>query len=216
MYQMKYDMLGSAVVYSIIDSLAKLKVKKNVIGLLPIIENMPGKSAIKPGDIVTAYNKKTIEIQDTDAEGRLIMADALAYSKRFNPKYLIDFATLTGQASGITNEESSMIMSNCDSLCKKTEEIGLKEYERVLRLPIYKEHKELVESDIADIKNVNNDIVNTNCIYAGAFLSEFVPENTNWMHIDLCNNFLNNDKKYYPKGCTGYGFRLGLKLVMDL
>ena len=216
MYQMKYDMLGSAIVYSIIDTLAKLKIEKNVIGLLPIIENMPGRSAIKPGDIVTAFNKKTIEIMDTDAEGRLIMADALSYSKKFNPKYLFDFATLTGQASGITNEESTMIISNNDYLCEKATEVGNREYERVLRLPIYKEHTELVKSIIADVKNVNNEIYQTDCIFAGAFLKEFIPDKSKWMHVDITRNFLKNSQKYYPEGCTGNGFRFGLKLVMDL
>ena len=216
MNQMKTDMLGSAVVYGIIDTLARLKVKKNVIGLIPLIENMPGQSAIKPGDIITAYNGKTIEVLDTDAEGRLIMACSLAYSKKFKPKYLIDFATLTGQAGTITNGESSIIMSNDNNLSNKAIEIGEKEYERLTRLPIYKEHEHELLSIVADIKNISNDINGTDCIYAGAFLKEFIPKGVKWLHIDICKNYLKESDKYYPRGCTGIGYKLGLKLVMDL
>lgn len=216
MNQMKTDMLGSAVVYGIIDTLARLKVKKNVIGLIPLIENMPGQSAIKPGDIITAYNGKTIEVLDTDAEGRLIMACSLAYSEKFKPKYLIDFATLTGQAGTITNGESSIIMSNDNKLSNKAIEIGEKEYERLTRLPIYKEHEHELLSMVADIKNISNDINGTDCIYAGAFLKEFIPKGVKWLHIDICKNYLKESDKYYPRGCTGIGYKLGLKLVMDL
>jgi leucyl aminopeptidase len=216
MYQMKTDMLGSAVVYGIIDALARLKVRKHVIGLLPLVENMPGPKAVKPGDVITAYNGKTIEIMDTDAEGRLIMACALAYSKNFNPKYVIDIATLTGQAGTISNDEATIIMSNNDALCKKTKDIGEKEYERVIRLPIYPEHVEQLQSESADVKNVNNDINGADAIIAGAFLKEFVPEGVKWIHLDLCKNYIKDEVKYHPVGCTGIGYRLGLKLVMKL
>ena len=216
MYQMKTDMLGSAVVYGIIDTLARLKVRKHVIGLLPLVENMPGPKAIKPGDIITAYNGKTIEVMDTDAEGRLIMACALAYSKNFNPRYVIDIATLTGQAGTIANDEASIIMGNNDALCKKAMDIGEEEYERVIRLPIYKEHIKQLQSETADVQNVNNSINGTDSIIAGAFLKEFIPDNVKWLHIDLCKNYLKDEEKYYPVGCTGMGYRLGLKLVMSL
>ena len=216
MYQMKTDMLGSAVVYGIIDTLARLKVRKHVIGLLPLVENMPGPKAVKPGDVITAYNGKTIEIMDTDAEGRLIMACALAYSKNFNPKYVIDIATLTGQAGTISNDEASIIISNNDALCKKAKDIGEEEYERVIRLPIYPEHVEQLQSESADVKNVNNDINGADTIIAGAFLKEFVPEGVKWIHLDLCKNYIKDESKYHPVGCTGIGYRLGLKLVMKL
>jgi leucyl aminopeptidase len=177
---------------------------------------MPGPKAVKPGDIITAYNGKTIEVIDTDAEGRLIMACTLAYSKNFNPSHVIDFATLTGQAGSITNDEASMIMSNDEDLVKKITDIGNKEYERVLRLPIYKEHRSQITSPIADVKNVNNDINGSDAIIAGAFLEEFVPKNVKWLHFDLCKNYIKDEYKYYPAGSTGIGFRSGLKLIMSL
>jgi len=216
MYQMKTDMLGSAVVYGIIDTLARLKIKKHVIALLPLVENMPGSKALKPGDVIESYNGKTIEVIDTDAEGRLIMACTIAYAKKFNPEYIIDMATLTGQASSISNDEASIIFGNDDSLCNKAITIGNNEYERAIQLPIYKEHIRNLDSEIADVKNVNNDINGADTITAAAFLQEFVPKDVKWLHIDICKNYLKDKVKYYPVGCTGVGYRLGLKLVMDL
>ena len=107
-------------------------------------------------------------------------------------------------------------MSNDLKLSNKAIEIGEKEYERLTRLPIYKEHEQELQSDIADIKNISTDINGADCIYAGAFLKEFIPKDVKWLHIDLCKNYLKESDKYYPQGCTGIGYKLGLKLVMDL
>jgi leucyl aminopeptidase len=181
---MKTDMAGSAIVYGTLKLLEHFNVKGHFIGLLPIVENMVDANSTRPGDILTAYNGKTVEIIDTDAEGRLIMADALAFSKNFNPYLCIDIATLTGQAAAIFGNKSAVVMGNNNKLIQDIINSGIKNNEKFWELPMWKEYVELTKSNIADYKNYTYG-VSAGTIMAGAFLSNFIPQNTNWLHLDI-------------------------------
>ena len=199
-HDMKTDMTGASVVFSLLRLCALNKLKRNVIALIPLVENMVGSSACRPGDIITSYSKKTVEIMDTDAEGRLIMADALSYSKNFNPCCVIDVATLTGQAGSIFNELSIVTMGNNDKLLKKYEKIGELTNEKIWQLPMWKEYNKYLNSAVADIKNIGN--ASSGAILAGVFLSNFIPDNTNWLHVDIAGVSFNlNDSMI--NGATG-------------
>ena len=180
---MKTDMTGASVVYALLRLCMLNKTKKNVIGLIPLVENMVGSKASRPGDIIKSYSNKTVEITDTDAEGRLIMADALAYSKKFNPCCLIDVATLTGQAGSIFNDMAIVIMGNHDKLLKTYEDIGEKTNEKIWQLPLWSDYNKLLDSSVADVKNASN--ASPGAILGGIFLSHFIPKKTNWMHVDI-------------------------------
>ncbi len=203
---MKNDMTGAAIVYGVIDLLAKSNVKGNFVGLLPLVENMVDSKATRPGDIVTAYNKKTVEIIDTDAEGRLIMADTLAYSKNFKPSLCIDVATLTGDAAYSFGSKSSVIMGNDNKYINSVIKYGEKNNERIWELPMWNEYLEQVESEIADYRNHSKN-AQAGAIMAGAFLSNFVPKNTKWIHLDIAGVDLNEGDSKRSFGSTGEIFR---------
>ena len=199
-HDMKTDMTGASVVYSLLRLCALNKLKRNVIGLIPLVENMIGANASRPGDIITSYSKKTVEIMDTDAEGRLIMADALAYSAKYKPSHVIDVSTLTGQAGSIFNDMAIVIMSNNDSFMKKYERIGEETNEKIWPLPFWSEYKKLIKSTVADIKNTAN--ASSGTIIGGVFLSEFIPKNTKWLHVDIAGvSFFEHSSIY--NGATG-------------
>jgi len=181
---MKNDMTGSAIVYGIFRLLSQMKVKGHFIGILPLVENMVSSDATRPGDILTAYNGKTVEITDTDAEGRLIMADALAYSSKYKPDLCIDIATLTGQAVHIFDSKSSVIMGNNNKYIQQMIQKGIENNEKIWELPMWKEYIDLTKSQIADYKNYTFES-KAGTIMAGAFLSNFVPDKTNWLHLDI-------------------------------
>ena len=200
---MKNDMTGSAVVFAIFKLLSKFKVNGHFIGFLPLVENMIDAEAIRPGDILTAYNGKTVEITDTDAEGRLIMADALAYSGKYKPYMCIDIATLTGQASAIFDNKSTVIMGNNNKYIQKMIKAGIDNNEKIWELPMWKEYIELTISNIADLKNYTYE-AKAGTIMAGAFLSHFIPKDTNWIHLDIAgvdNLKFNTQTRHY--GATG-------------
>lgn len=191
-HDMKTDMTGASVVFSLLRLCALNKLKKNVIGIIPLVENMVGSSATRPGDIITSYSKQTVEIMDTDAEGRLIMADALSYSAKFKPSCVIDVATLTGQAGAIFNNLSIVIMGNNGSLLKKYENIGAITNEKIWQLPMWSEYNKLLDSSVADIKNAGNASAGT--ILGGVFLSKFIPKKVSWMHVDIAGvSFFEHD-----------------------
>ena len=199
-HDMKTDMTGASVVFSLLRLCALNNLKRNVIGLIPLVENMVGSAASRPGDIITSYNKKTVEIMDTDAEGRLIMADALSYSENFKPCCVIDVATLTGQAGSIFNQMSIVIMGNNDALLKKYEKIGELTNEKIWQLPMWSEYNKLLKSSVADIKNTGK--ASSGAILGGVFLSNFIPKKTNWMHVDIAGvSFNENDS--IINGATG-------------
>jgi len=201
MIDMKTDMLGAATILGAINHLSKMGSNKNVIGLLAIAENMPGKFASRPGDIVKSYSGKTVEIVDTDAEGRLVMADAIAYAHTFKPKLIMDIAGLTGQQDSLSEGLFASIMGNNIKKNSELLKMGEKVNERLVELPLYPENVEQTKSEIADVKNYNYKYKN-GIIYAGAFLSNFVEEGQDWIHMDIAGPEKNKDTS------TGFGVRL--------
>ena len=215
MEEMKYDMAGSAVVAGLIQSLAIRKAKVNAIGVVGLVENMPGGNAQRPGDIVRAYNGKTIEVLNTDAEGRLVLADALSFTeKKFKPKFIIDLATLTGAIIVSLGEEYAGLFSNNDDLSKKLFNAGEKVNEKVWRLPLHKNYDKLMNSTIADIQNINYS-GGAGSITAAQFLQRFI-ENTPWAHLDIAGMaFSKKAANLNPGGATGFGVRLLNQLIED-
>ncbi|MFC1691309.1 leucyl aminopeptidase [Nanoarchaeota archaeon] len=206
---MKQDMGGAAAVIATIKAAAELKLKKNIIGVIAACENIVDGKAYKPGDVFKAYSGKTVEILNTDAEGRLILADALAYTeKNIKPKTIIDIATLTGAASVCLGSDVSPIMTKDEKLAKKLFDAGENTYERVWQLPLYDDYKDHIKSDIADIKNLGKSKGNAGTIIGGIFLQNFV-EKTTWAHIDIAGSvWLDNPRSYSPKNASGVGVRL--------
>ena len=215
MEEMKYDMAGSAVVSGLIQSLAIRKAKINAVGVVGLVENMPGGNAQRPGDIVKAYNGKTIEVLNTDAEGRLVLADALSFTeKKFKPKFIIDLATLTGAIIIALGEEYAGLFSNNDDLSKKLFDAGEKVNEKVWRLPLHKNYDKLMDSTIADIQNINYS-GGAGSITAAQFLQRFV-EKTPWAHLDIAGMaFSKKAANLNPGGATGFGVRLLNQLIED-
>jgi leucyl aminopeptidase len=200
---MKNDMTGSAIVYAIFKLLSRYKLDGHFIGFLPLVENMVDANAIRPGDILKSYSGKTVEIIDTDAEGRLIMADALSYSQNYNPYLCIDIATLTGQVSSIFGNKASVVMGNNNKYIQKMIHSGKDNNEKIWELPMWEEYVELTQSNIADLKNYTYE-AKAGTIMAGAFLSNFIPKNVNWLHLDIAgtdNLASNTNMRSY--GATG-------------
>ena len=215
MEEMKYDMAGSAVVAGLIQSLAIKKSKVNAVGVVGLVENMPGGNAQRPGDIVRAYNGKTIEVLNTDAEGRLVLADALSFTeKKFKPKFIIDLATLTGAIIVSLGEEYAGLFSNNDELSKKLYQAGEKVNEKVWRLPLHKNYDKLMDSTIADIQNINYS-GGAGSITAAQFLQRFIDK-TPWAHLDIAGMaFSKKAANINPGGATGFGVRLLNQLIED-
>jgi leucyl aminopeptidase len=201
MDQMKYDMTGAADTLAILCATARLKPNVNVIGLMPTCENMPSGSAYKPGDVLRAMNGKTIEVVNTDAEGRLILADAISYARKLGATRIVDIATLTGAVmvalasinAGVLGNDQQLI----DDVVRSAREVG----EKVWQLPLDPEYRDLIKSDIADMKNSGGRY--GGAITASMFLSEFA-ETTPWVHFDVAGTAWNSDRKpYLAKGPTG-------------
>jgi len=213
MYEMKYDMCGAAAVLGIMQAIGELKLKANIVGAIAATENMPGGHATKPGDIVKAYNGKTIEIQNTDAEGRLILADALSYvAKQYRPQHIVNYATLTGAVIVALGHLASAVMGNDSALIEAIKAAGESSGERVWELPLWDEYSEDVKSKVADIKNVGARR-QAGTIAGGAFLKEFVEE-TSWAHVDIAGTAMwDKEKPYKPAGPSGVGVRLSLELL---
>lgn len=211
MEKMKYDMAGSAAVLGAIRAVAALKLPVNVVALVPSTENMPGGDAIHPGDILTSMSGKTIEVINTDAEGRLILADALTYAERYNPKAVVDVATLTGACVIALGSQAIGLMGNNDDFVQRVRQAGEEAAERAWPLPLWDEYHEQIKSDIADLKNTGGRPAGT--ITAGAFLSKFAEKYT-WAHLDIAGTaWEDKGKAYVPKGATGIGVRLLLSLA---
>ncbi|MBS1271215.1 MAG: Cytosol aminopeptidase [Candidatus Marinimicrobia bacterium] len=210
MHEMKFDMCGAGAVLGIMHAIAELKPPMNIIGIVAATENMPGGKAYKPGDILKAYNGKTIEVLNTDAEGRLALADALAYAeKEFSPKYMVNFATLTGAAIVALGHRASAVMGNNEDLIKDIIAAGEYTGERCWQLPLWDDYSSDLKSEVADVANIGNQGAGT--ITAGAFLKEFVGE-TKWAHLDIAGTaWWSEDRPYIPKGASGVGVRLMLR-----
>ncbi len=207
MEEMKYDMCGAAAVVGSMDVIAHFKPKFEVIAMIPAVENMPGGKASKPGDVVTAYNGKTIEIINTDAEGRLILADTLAYAaKEYKPKIMLDFATLTGACVVALGDKTAGLFSNSEKLTDLLKERGAFSGDRVWPMPMDDIYNKELESDAADLKNIGSRW--GGAITAAKFLEYFVNDIT-WAHIDMAGTSYNvKNLDYLGKGATGFGTRL--------
>ena len=205
---MKADMGGAAAVVGSVYTLAKNKAPLYVIGLIPATDNRPGLNAITPGDVITYANGKSVEIMNTDAEGRLILADALIYARRFNPALVLDFATLTGSAVRALGNEALVMMGTADRSTKnRLLESSEATYERMVEFPLWEEYGEPLKSDIADINNLGT--AEAQAIIAGKFLEHFVEENFPWIHMDIAGTaFLHKPQTYKGKNGTGSGVRL--------
>ena len=216
MEEMKYDMAGSAVVAGLIQTLATRKAKVNAVGVVGLVENMPGGNAQRPGDIVKAYNGKTIEVLNTDAEGRLVLADALSFTEnKFKPRFMIDLATLTGAIIMALGEEYAGLFSNNDDLSNKIFKVGEKVKEKVWRLPLHNNYDKLINSTIADMQNINYS-GGAGSITAAQFLQRFVTSKTPWAHLDIAGMaFSKKAANLNPGGATGFGVRLLNQLIEE-
>tara|TARA_Y100000590_G_scaffold470229_1_gene662931 strand:- start:7755 stop:9224 length:1470 start_codon:yes stop_codon:yes gene_type:complete len=209
MEEMKYDMGGSAVVVGLMKTLALRKAKINVVGVVGLVENMPGSNAQRPGDIVRSYSGKTIEVLNTDAEGRLVLADALSYTeKEFKPKFIVDLATLTGAIIVALGEEYAGLFSNDDKLSEQIFKIGNLINEKVWRLPLHKNYDKLMNSKYADVQNINY-AGGAGSITAAQFLQKFIINKTPWVHLDIAGMaFSKKAANINSGGATGFGVRL--------
>jgi leucyl aminopeptidase len=217
MDEMKYDKCGGCNVLGIMKAVSDLNLNTNVIGMIPAVENMPSGNSYRPGDIIKMYNRKTVEVLNTDAEGRIILADALAFAvKTFAPKAIIDMATLTGAAIIALGTNVAALVGNNKELIMKIIDFSNQTGEKIWELPLYDEYKEQLKSSTADMKNIGGR--SAGAITAAAFLSSFV-EDTPWIHLDIAGTAWNQEgtkeKTYNPKGATGFGIRTIVKYIMN-
>jgi len=213
---MKMDMAGAAAVAATLITVAKLNPPINVVGVIPLVENMPSGGASRPGDIISTYKGKTVEIGNTDAEGRLILIDALAYAiKTYKPDTIIDAATLTGACAVALGEKIAGVFSFNDDLAKAIVASGEKTHERCWHMPLPEDYKELIKSEFADIHNMSSSKYG-GAITAALFLSEFVDD-ANWAHIDIAGPaYVKKPVAYCNTGGTGFGVRLFCDLMEKL
>ena len=201
LYEMKSDMIGSAIVLAAMRNASLMNLKQNVIGLLAIAENMPDSNATRPGDVITSYSGKTIEVMNTDAEGRMVMADALSYGMKFKPKLILDISTLTGQQWQMSCGLFGTIMGFNDKTIKKIIKIGKETNDKLVEMPLYQEFINNTKSTIADVKNSEYKC-GASTIHGGAFLSNFVDKDSDWIHLDVAGPAFKDERT------NGYGVRL--------
>ena len=216
MEDMTYDMAGSAVVVGLMKNFALRKAKINAVGVVGLVENMPGGNAQRPGDIVKSYSGKTIEVLNTDAEGRLVLADALTFTEqKFKPNLIIDLATLTGAIIVSLGSEYAGLFSNNDKLSKQLYEAGKEVEEKVWRMPLHKNYDKLINSKNADMQNINY-VGGAGSTTAAQFLQRFILNKTPWAHLDIAGMaFSKYGGALNSGGATGYGVRLLNKLIED-
>lgn len=213
MDQMKADMSGAAAVLGTLQAAAKLRLPLHLVGIIPATENLPSGKAYKPGDILKTLSGQTVEVISTDAEGRLILSDALTYSLRYQPKAIIDLATLTGACVVALGDYVIGLFGNDETLLKRVEEASIRTGEKVWRLPLWEEYFEYIKSDVADFKNVGTRAAGA--IIGAIFLEKFV-EKIPWVHLDIAGPaFIEKERPYTPKGGTGVGVRLLVQLLRD-
>ena len=214
MQEMKMDMSGAAAVLETVSALAKLDVPIDVLAVIPSTENLPSGTAVKPGDIITQLNGKTVEVNNTDAEGRLILADALAYSVELGADRIVDLATLTGAVLIALGSTYAALISNDDEFAAQVEAAATRTGELAWRLPLHPEYKELTKGTAADLTNASAKR-KAGTIYAGSFLEEFV-DGKPWVHLDIAGTAWDVGREYVGKGPTGYGVRLLIDLARTL
>jgi leucyl aminopeptidase len=204
---MKQDMAGAASVLGAFEAIGRIGLERHVVGILPCTENMPGGQAYKPGDVFRSYSGQTIEIITTDAEGRLVLCDALAYAaERFKPALMVDIATLTGACIIALGNNVAAVLGNREELVRSIEKVGASVGERFWTLPLWDFYFEALKSDVADMKNTGDRTAGT--IVGAAFLKQFVPENIPWAHLDIAGTaWTDSDTGSCPKGATGFGVR---------
>ncbi len=213
MEEMKTDMAGGAAVMGALMAAADLKIPRRIIGLIPATENMPGGRAYKPGDVLKTLSGLTVEVISTDAEGRLILADALTYAKRFNPSAVVDLATLTGACVVALGENVIGMMGTDPKLKDRLKHAAEITGEKLWELPLWEDYYEAIKSDIADLKNVGGRPAGA--ITAGAFLSKFAGDSP-WVHLDIAGpSWLKKDGPYTPKGASGVGVRLLIHMLKN-
>lgn len=204
MGEMKFDMMGAATALATVRAAHALRLPVRVVALAPIAENIPSATSYRPGDILRMRNGKTVEVENTDAEGRLILADALSYAEKFAPDLIIDYATLTGAVLVALGQECAGIMGNDEALVAGLLEAGEKTGDRFWRLPLWDEYRELLRSEYAELKNSGGRYGGT--VSAAAFLREFVPEGVPWAHCDIAGTaHFEKARAGYPTGASGFG-----------
>jgi leucyl aminopeptidase len=213
MDRMKDDMSGAAAVLATMGAASKLQLPLHLVGLMPATENLPSGKAYKPGDILKTLSGQTVEVISTDAEGRLILSDALTYSLQYQPKAIIDLATLTGACVIALGDYTIGLFGNDEPLLKRIEEASVKTGEKVWKMPLWEEYFEYLKSDVADFRNVGTRAAGA--IIGGIFLSKFV-EKIPWVHLDIAGPAsIEKERPYIPRGGTGVGVRLLLQLLKD-
>lgn len=209
---MKQDMAGAAAVLGAFEVVGRLGIKRRLVGVLPCTENMPDGKAYKPGDVIQSMSGLTVEVISTDAEGRMILCDALTYALQYKPAVMVDLATLTGACIVALGNEVAAIMGNRDSLVEGLKSIGSEVGEKLWPLPLYDFYSDYIKSDIADFKNVGDRAAGT--IVGGIFLKQFVPEEVPWLHLDIAGTaWTERDTGMAPKGATGFGVRLLVEIA---
>jgi leucyl aminopeptidase len=214
MQEMKMDMSGAAAVIETVSAIAKLELPIDVLAVIPSTENMPSGTAVKPGDIITQLNGKTVEVNNTDAEGRLILADALSYAVELGADRIVDLATLTGAVLVALGSTYAALISNDDAFAQEVEEAAERTGELAWRLPLHAEYKDLTKGTVADLTNAASKR-KAGTIYAGSFLEEFV-DGRPWVHLDIAGTAWDVGREYVGKGPTGYGVRLLIDLARSL
>ncbi len=209
---MKSDMAGAALVAGILYVAGTLDLPLHIIGLIPATDNRPGENAYAPGDVLSMANGTTVEVLNTDAEGRLILADALIYAQQLHPELVIDFATLTGAAAAITGAEGMSMMGTASAEIKQhLARCSQKHYERFVELPLWKEYADMIRSEVADIKNIGGAAAGA--ITAGKFLEHFTDYP--WVHFDIAGvAYQQKPYKYHPFGATGFGLRMMIDFLL--
>jgi leucyl aminopeptidase len=212
MEKMKYDMSGAATVIATLGVVADLKLPLHIIGLAPAVENNVANNPQRPGDIIRMYNGKSVEVINTDAEGRLILGDALAYAEKYKPEAIIDLATLTGMCAYTFGDKAIAVMGNDEKLIGRLKKAGDATGERCWELPLWEEYRDQIKGHHSDLYNVGGAYGGT--ITAAMFLKEFVPEKTPWAHLDIAGTAWADSARYdCPKGATGVGVRLLIQLL---
>jgi len=218
MDEMKFDKCGGCSVLGILKAIASLGLPVNVIGIIPSVENMPSSTSYRPGDIIRMYNGKTVEILNTDAEGRIILADAMAYGVAiYNPQAIIDLATLTGACVIALGANVAAVIGTSKYLAERLSKISEKTGERIWDLPLHDEYHEQIKSTVADLKNIGGRP--GGAITAAAFLSNFTND-IPWVHLDIAGTAWTQEgtfeRSYNPKGATGFGVRTMVKFLMEV
>jgi leucyl aminopeptidase len=206
MAEMKMDMAGGAAVIGTFQAAAALRLRVHLVGLIPAVENMPSGSSLRPGDILRHHNGMTSEVDNTDAEGRLILADVLSYADRYRPSVIIDLATLTGACVVALGHHAAGMMGNDRKTMTLLQRAGERTHERVWELPLFAEYEKLIKSDVADVKNTGGRWAGA--ITAALFLKRFIGKNR-WVHLDIAGTAMQEEAgPYTQRGGSGFGVRL--------